>query len=309
MHELTLTRHNPLIDPYLEVWGAPVGIDLFLGGLVAGILILTGLYYLIRGIGRETPGFIRNSMLAAPVLLSVGVFLLFVDLDYKWHVFRFYTTFQFTSPMSWGSWIILLVYPASAAMIVLAHRDRWWVRWYPPAVRIAETWWQAIAVACIVLGSMLGLYTGVLLSASTGRPLWNHGMMAPLFLISGVATGAAWMWLFHRKSGSEAEQDLGLILAGMVASEILALMLLITTLFTAADSQRESVMLILGGPYTAVFWVFVVAIGIVIPLILQSLQVLGRLESRFVMPAMVLVGGASLRLIMVYAGQISEVLR
>jgi formate-dependent nitrite reductase membrane component NrfD len=309
MHELTLTRHNPLIDPYLEVWGAPVGIDLFLAGLVAGLLILTGLYYLIRGIDRETPAFIRNSMLAAPVLLSIGVFLLFVDLSNKWHVFRFYLTFQFTSPMSWGSWIILFVYPASAAMIVLANRDRRWIAWYPPAVRIAERWWRAIAVANIVLGSMLGLYTGVLLSASTGRPLWNHGMMAPLFLISGVASGAAWMWLFHRDAGTEADRDLGLILAGMVASEILGLLLLITTLFTAADSQKESVILILGGPFTAVFWVFVVAIGIVVPLMLQTLQVLGRLESRFVMPAMVLAGGLSLRLIMIYAGQISEVLR
>jgi protein NrfD len=33
-------------------------------------------------------------------------------------VFRFYTTLQPTSPMSWGSWVLVVVYPASALLIL-----------------------------------------------------------------------------------------------------------------------------------------------------------------------------------------------
>jgi formate-dependent nitrite reductase membrane component NrfD len=313
MNELVSTRNNPLIDPHLHVWGAPVGLDLFLGGLVAGILVLSGLYYLTHGKDRPAPGFIRNSLLAAPFLLALGVFLLFIDLDNKWHVFRFYTTFQVTSPMSWGSWIILFVFPASAALIVLAHRDHPWLQRYPSigqfAVQLVERWWRAIAIVNITLGAMLGLYTGVLLSVAPGRPLWNHGMMAPLFLVSGLATGAAWMALFHSGGDDQDQRDLNLILAGLMGAEALALLLVVSTLLTAAGSQKASIFLMVGGPYTAVFWVFVVGIGLVIPLILQILQLFKRLESRFVMPLMVLAGGASLRLIIVSAGQLSEVLR
>jgi formate-dependent nitrite reductase membrane component NrfD len=309
MSELVSTRQNHLIDPVLAIWGPEVGLYLFLGGLVAGIMVLTGLYYFIRGMEREAPAFIRNSMLAAPILLSIGMLFLFLDLENKWHVYRFYMTFQVTSPMSWGSWILLVVYPVSVAMIVLANRGRWWVNWYPPAERLVEPWWRAIALANVFFGALLGIYTGILLSSYVARPFWNNGLLAPLFLISGVSTGAAWMILFHDGASLREKEELGLIKVGLIVSEILALVLFISGMLSSAGNQKEAVFLVLSGPYTAVFWVLVVGIGLLIPLLLQTLEVLRQVESRFVMPLMVLVGGLSLRLVMVYAGQLSEVVR
>ena len=40
MLEITTTRHNPLIDPHLAVWSWEIPVYLFLGGLVAGMMIL-----------------------------------------------------------------------------------------------------------------------------------------------------------------------------------------------------------------------------------------------------------------------------
>ena len=37
---------------------------------------------------------------------------LFLDLEHKAYFWRLYTTFEVLSPMSWGAWILLLVYPA-----------------------------------------------------------------------------------------------------------------------------------------------------------------------------------------------------
>ena len=52
MRELVLTRHNELIDPLVRVWGWEIPVYLFLGGWVAGMMILVG-YFLLRGRNRE----------------------------------------------------------------------------------------------------------------------------------------------------------------------------------------------------------------------------------------------------------------
>ena len=42
MLELLTTRHNPMIDPILQVWGWEIPVYLFLGGWVAGAMVLSG---------------------------------------------------------------------------------------------------------------------------------------------------------------------------------------------------------------------------------------------------------------------------
>jgi formate-dependent nitrite reductase membrane component NrfD len=42
MLELVTTRHNPMVDPALHVWGWEIPVYLFLGGWVAGSMIIAG---------------------------------------------------------------------------------------------------------------------------------------------------------------------------------------------------------------------------------------------------------------------------
>jgi formate-dependent nitrite reductase membrane component NrfD len=46
--ELFITRHNHLIDPFVHVWSWQIPVYLFLGGWVAGNMILTG-YFMLGG--------------------------------------------------------------------------------------------------------------------------------------------------------------------------------------------------------------------------------------------------------------------
>ncbi|MEZ4762683.1 MAG: NrfD/PsrC family molybdoenzyme membrane anchor subunit [Calditrichia bacterium] len=107
MREVTITsgRNMAHIDPHLTIWGWEIPVYLFLGGLVAGILFFSATLYLL-GKEKEYPTIVRFTPILAPVLLGLGLFALFLDLEYKLHVFRFYTNLNLSSPMSWGSWTL-----------------------------------------------------------------------------------------------------------------------------------------------------------------------------------------------------------
>ncbi len=52
IRELTITRHNEMIDPVYRIWGADIAIYRFLGGMVAGMMVILG-FFLIRGRHRS----------------------------------------------------------------------------------------------------------------------------------------------------------------------------------------------------------------------------------------------------------------
>jgi formate-dependent nitrite reductase membrane component NrfD len=64
--------------------------------------------------------------------------------------------------------------------------------------------------------------------------------------------------------------------------------------------------LLIDGPFASSFWVFVIALGIVIPLIIQLLAVNHKIQHTPVAPIMVIVGGLILRFVIVAAGQYSS---
>ena len=106
MTDLVLTRHNELIDPLVRVWGWEIPVYLFLGGWVAGMMIIVG-YFLLRGRHREETCVCSVLPGLSVIILSLGMLALFLDLEHKLYVWRLYTTFQVTSPMSWGAWILV----------------------------------------------------------------------------------------------------------------------------------------------------------------------------------------------------------
>ena len=108
--EVTTTRANPGIDPSLHAWGWEIVVYLFLGGLVAGIFVLAASLELRSG-EKPRGDALRLMPFAALALLSVGMLALWLDLAHKLWAWRFYLFFHATSPMSWGAWILVLIYP------------------------------------------------------------------------------------------------------------------------------------------------------------------------------------------------------
>ncbi|MBI5482113.1 MAG: polysulfide reductase NrfD [Deltaproteobacteria bacterium] len=314
MTELDLNRHNLYIDPHLSVWGWEIAVYLFLGGLAAGIMILTAT--LGRAPPAERSRWGRLLVFAAPVALSVGMLALLLDLHAKLHVFRFYTTLRVTSPMSWGAWILIAIYPATIlhglGSLTAAEIDRL-AAWRPlRALRLGGlvTWGAgcagrhegAVRGANAVLGVALGVYTGVLLSNLGARAAWNSALLGPLFLVSGVSAGAALSMLgplSHAEHAALRRWDLAAI-----GLEVALLLLYLLALASGAErSGQGAAALFLGGRYTAPFWALVVIAGLAVPFALEIAAGRHGRRPTLVAPVLGLIGGLSLRWILVLAGQ------
>ena len=311
--EFVTTAHSPATDPHLHVWGWEIPVYLFLGGFTAGIMVLSG-WALWKG--RRNPRPHTTFALASSGLfllglatISLGMLALFLDLGHKLYVWRLYLTMEPWSPMSWGAWILLLVYPVLAAGVLLDPPKV--LLQYVPALRPVVAWMSESPVArratgfvSIVTGVALGIYTGILLSALGARPLWSSGLLGPLFLASGLSSSAAFA---HWASPEPEERRQMAWLDNLFLVIELALIgMLLIGLASSSEAHAEAAHLVLGGPFTAVFWVGVVGLGIVLPLVIQSLAVTHRIIHTPIAPILVMLGGLALRFVIVYAGQYSH---
>lgn len=313
MREFVTTRLNPHIDPHLEIWGWEIPVYLFLGGLVAGMMLISG-YFVFSGRYRDRTQCACYQIPGISLfLLTMGMLALFLDLEHKTYVWRLYATFEVTSPMSWGAWILILVYPAIGALILLRAPDSCGERWLgflKPIFRSTSLWRdnvnvvKAIGFANMLLGGLLGMYTGVLLSAMGARPLWNSALLWLLFLISGVSSASA---LVHMVARDKSEREL-LAKAdnGFLTFELFVIVLFFIGLASSNASGIQAAQLLLTGAYAPAFWVFVVGLGIILPLTVQMLVVQHKVQHTPIPPLLVLFGGLMLRFVIVYAGQSSH---
>lgn len=310
--EITSTRANHLIDPALHAWGVEVALYLFLGGMVAGLLVIAGLRLAKRPDAPRSPAFALAPWLAI-ALLSLGMLFLWLDLEHKTHVYRFYLTVRLTAPMSWGAWILLLIYPAAALLgwVMLSEERRTRITARLP--RLAPLWRlldqglphaRPVALVTAALGVALGIYTGILLGSLAARPLWNSALLGPLFLTSGLSSGAALLLL--ARLTPEERVLLGRADIGLITAELVLIAAWLGDLLTGGGATRQAAALLLGGPYTAVFWTMVLAVGLVAPLFAELLERRhGVVPGRFA-AVLVLAGGLALRWILVSAGQASR---
>jgi formate-dependent nitrite reductase membrane component NrfD len=309
MTEVDVTGVNPIDYPELTTWGWPVVAYLFLGGLVGGLMILTAV---LRWRRDETwARAIRIADLWALPLLALGLFLLFLDLSYKVHAWRFFLAFEPTSAMSWGSWILVVAavvlalraYLQLPATTWFASRTPMWIRTpVTAAASFLEPRVRWLDGASIVVGTALALYTGILLSTIPARPLWDSVVLAPLFLVSGVAAAGAFVGLFLSPA---AHRRLTPTSMGLCAAELTLIVAFLASLALGTPATRRAAEMLLSWPYGTFFWVVVVVAGLLLPFTIEAMEM-----RHFTVPGMLsrsapllkLTGSAGLRFVIVLAG-------
>jgi formate-dependent nitrite reductase membrane component NrfD len=301
-------RANPLIDPQLHIWHWPIPLYLFLGGLAAGILFFAALYHILGKENRYTT-IVRKAPFITPFLLVIGLLALFYDLNHKAWFWQLYTTLKIQSPMSWGAWTLMVVTPASFIWSALHIRDlfpkfKWPFGWMKELEAFFNRYKTILAWVMLIFSVILGIYTGILFSAFNARPLWNTSILGPLFLASGMSAGAAAIIMMSKdKAERLVMTKIDLIILGI---ELFFITHMFMGFLASTEVQIEAAMLFLGGPYTAVFWIFVVFLGIIVPALLDIMELRGYHIPALIPGTLVLFGSLMLRFIFAFAGQESR---
>lgn len=304
------------------VWPWPIAVYLFLAGLSAGSLMISLLVKWIEG--NDTPpwdGLIKAGSLIAPVTIVVGLGLLIFDLGKPLAFWRLLVHYQLSSVMSIGV-VLLFIYSPLAflfPMIIFKNHlsEATWSRaWFSPIKPVVELyektglWGEAVMA---LLGVSIATYTGFLLSALVGKPLLNQPILPLLFLVSALSAGVAANILLGLTLFEHAveQKNLKYLLAldlRVIPFEMLLLVLMFIGLhFQGGPFAQVGVEALTTGGWAGVFWIGVVGVGLILPVIIAITALHGhqyRLGTVLLNSALVLAGVVTLRVYLLYAGQI-----
>lgn len=303
-------RNIPHIDPSLEIWHWPIGLYLFLGGLAAGIILFASIVVVLNK-EKDYPAAVKYASLIPPIALVVGLIALIYDLKNPLYSWQLYTTVRIESPMSWGAWVLLIVTPLSFLWVFSYFSElfpKWDLKfeWLKKFEQFVKKNRKNMAYALIPLSIILGVYTGILLSAFNARPLWNNAILGPLFLTSGLSTGAAAIILLAKTA--KERHLFGKVDLALIIIELGLIIHMLMGMYAGSEVQLEAMRLLVGGEFTVLFFGFVVILGLIVPAILETLEIKGFKVPVAIPAILVLIGGLIFRFVMVEAGQITRYL-
>jgi formate-dependent nitrite reductase membrane component NrfD len=283
-------------------WGWYIVAYFFLGGIAAGAYFSGALLELF-GDPSDRPAIRVAHLLAFPILAVCGI-LLILDLHRPERFFHMLVQserpplpmFKWWSPMSIGSWALLLFSAIAFVSFVDAVRD---VSGRRPFVHRG-----VLGVLWALLGSAAGFffasYTGVLL-ATTNYPVWSDSpWVAVLFLASATSTGLAALLLLVPLTGSRAVETWHKLEAAdryAMVLELLLIFVFVATLGVLALPFATSL------PGLIWLWVGVVLVGLLVPLALHLRPRLPGAGPAVIASLLSLVGGFILRYVVVMLPQ------
>jgi len=287
-------------------WGAYVVLYFFLGGIAAGAYFMAAIIELVGT--QEDRALARTAYyIAFPLVVVCGI-LLIVDLgrpERFWHMLIVSNThmlsFKYWSPMSVGAWALLIFGGFTFLSFLDALVESRQLRSGKTGERLIYTGFMGKGFALVgsLFGFFIASYTGALLTA-TNQPIWSDNTwIGALFLASAASTGMATLLLVHsfRRRPSASLEKLERADNWAMVLELVLIGLFIVTL------SRSVAAPLWGGHYGKLLWIGVVLMGILLPLILHVLPILGTRGSGIVAALLILVGGFLLRYVIVMAPQ------
>lgn len=282
-------------------WGWYIVVYFFLGGIAGGAAFLSGLLDLFGN--RLDRRMTRIGYLIALIAIIIGGPLLIVDLtrpDRFWHMVWKSDTggvmFKYYSPISLGIWLILIfiifvVLAAAASLAEAGVLPRGLTRLGEGALG------KIIALGCVVTGSALAGYTGLVLTA-TNRPVWGDTLwIALLFLLSGISAGGALMILFGWRRSHPGSlrwvEEMGNY------SSVLELIVLAIIAITIWSVVR----VVWNGTWGAILLFGVIFLGIVAPVVFARWPRALGMATVPIAAVLVLVGSFLLRTVIILSSE------
>lgn len=301
-------------------WALYIVNFVFLIGASAGGIIVGALAYAL-GIERFRP-VARLAELAAVNCLILAMIFIMLDIgrpERFWHLFRYA---EFGSPLIWDVTIIGLYLALALALVYISVRPdlvRAMAavpargRLYriltlgrtdlsPDALARERRLLKALAAISIPAAVLLHSITAWILGLVKAQPGWNTALLAPLFVVSAVVSGLAFVILaaivsrvfLKIRIDDEAIRGLGRIL--FFAIPVLAYFLfaeMLTVMYAREPADVDIFREMTSGAYAPLFWFDMIG-GLLVPFVLLALPI-GRT-----------VGGIGLASVLVFVGVLTE---
>ncbi len=245
-----------------QEWGWKVIVDLFLSGVGATLFLIALIL-----------GFVLGMVVGGGLVLAGTLFLL-ADLHRRRAAWRLVSHPQ-------GSWMTRGTIGISS-FAVLAFVHIVYLTLQPNGWTSLGAPWVAGPIWVMVLGIIAGIaalfvvsYTGFLLGSMRAIPLWNSAYIPALFLVSAFLGGLGAIYLlplnWNGLPWSPALlQNFGIVFVVFELFLLLALIWLANT-----ETIRESVRLLTHGSLRLHFFVGMLGLGLIIPLVVLVLTSVG----------------------------------
>jgi Fe-S-cluster-containing dehydrogenase component/formate-dependent nitrite reductase membrane component NrfD len=240
--------------PHPAPWGAIPAAYLWTKSIAAGVLIVAALL-----LGSTSGGDATLANIVSPILallfLGITVLLLIADLKQPWRFYYLITKPNFRSWLVWGTYI-LMIYGALATVWLASG-------WFAGSVS-AE-----LIVATAVFAAASACYSAFLFAQAKARDLWQSPVFIWHLLVQALIGGAALMIV--AAVATSAGPIIILATARILAVALavgLVMILIELTLPAMSEEFRRAADLISRGELSFRFWVGVVVIGTLVPLIL-----------------------------------------
>ncbi|MDD3342534.1 MAG: polysulfide reductase NrfD [Sulfurospirillaceae bacterium] len=275
------------------VWDIRVSLDLFLGGLGVGAFLMGAVLYYIDAKSYE--GIVKKALVIAPLLVMAGLLLLLTELGRPLNVIKTLYAINPTSFMSIG------IFLQSAFVLISLFIA------FNVLTKGASALCAKMVYAGAILAGLVGLYHGFLLSGIAREP-WNNAMPI-IFFVSSILAGSSLSLLLNMDYAEDVAKKfkLPIVINMILTLELAAIFAWVYNLALTTASSKH-IYDVLMSSFSIEFWGLSIVVGLIIPLALFTLVLLGKTTFRLVfVPASIaiVVGSFFLKNLVVYLGQMA----
>ena len=274
------------------LWDIRVSLDLFLGGLGVGAFLMGAVLYYIDA--KIYEGIVKKALVVAPLLVMAGLLLLLTELGRPLNVIKTLYAINPTSFMSIG------IFLQSAFVLISLFIA------FNVLTKGASALCAKVVYAGAILAGLVGLYHGFLLSGIAKEP-WNNAVPV-IFFVSSILSGSALVLLLSGNAEEVATKfKLPIIINIILTLELAAIFAWVYNLALTTASSKH-IYDVLMSSFGMEFWGLSILVGLIAPLALFTLVLLGKTSFKAVfVPASIaiVIGSFFLKNLIVYLGQVA----
>ena len=265
---------------WIDGRGNFIAFAFFLGGISGGLFMAAAYFNSVLGM-----------FIAWLLSLCMGVSYM-VHLGQPAQSWRMFMRPQ-TSWISRGFIFIFCYLGLAGITLILAQ-------WAPDATGAITTF----KVLASIFAFAQSIYTGFAVSYVSAIKLWNSAILPILFVVCGFSGGLAIMMAISLAgSGADLIAIENITRITLIGFAVLLLVYLWNSTYGSTVS-KEAVKRVLGGDIAIFFWIGVVILGVVIPLVVSIASYFIEAPEGLLLTAVVteIIGGLSLRYVILKAG-------